>query len=61
MSEWPSFLDCRKVSAVAHVLKDVGERSTAKNYHLISILSMVSKVFEKIVKNRIVDHLFFSQ
>ena len=37
------------------VFKDVGERSTAKNY--FSLLSVVSKVFEKLVNNRIVDHL----
>ena len=39
------------------VFKDVGERSTAKNYRPVSLLSMVSKVFEKLVKNRIFDHL----
>ena len=33
------------------------ERSTAKNYHPISLLSVVSKVFEKLVNNRFVDHL----
>ena len=33
------------------------ERSTAKNYHPVSLLSVVSKVFEKLVNNRIVDHL----
>ena len=37
------------------VFKNVGERSTTKNYHPISLLS--SKVFEKFVNNRIVDHL----
>ena len=35
----------------------VGERSTAKNYHPVSLLFVVSKVFEKLVNNRIVDHL----
>ena len=40
-----------------HVLKNVGERSTAKNYRPISLHSVVSKVFEKLVNNRIVDHL----
>ena len=38
------------------VFKNVGERSTAKNYRPVSLLSVVSKVFEKLV-NRIVDHL----
>ena len=38
------------------VFKNVGERSSAKNYHTVSHLSMVSKVFEKLVNNRIVDH-----
>ena len=39
------------------VFKSVGERSTAKYYHHISLLSVVSKVFEKFVNNRILDHL----
>ena len=39
------------------VFKNVGERSTAKNYHPVSLPSVVSKVFEKLVNNRIVDHL----
>ena len=37
--------------------KNVGERSTAKIYHPVSLLSIVNKVFEKLVYNRIVDHL----
>ena len=39
------------------VFKKVGERSTAKSYHAVSVLSVVSKVFEKFVNKRIVDHL----
>ena len=39
------------------VFKNVGERSIAKNYHPVSLLSVVSKVFEKLVNNRTVDHL----
>ena len=39
------------------VFKHVGEMSTAKNYRPVSLLSVVSKVFEKLVNNRIVDHL----
>ena len=37
--------------------KSIGERSTAKNYCPVSLLSLISKVFEKLVNNRIVDHL----
>ena len=51
------FPDFCKVSSVVPVFKDVGERSTAKNYHPVNFLSVVSKVFQKLVNNRIVDHL----
>ena len=51
------FPDCWKVSSVIPVFKNFGERSTAKNYRPVSLLSVVSKVFEKLVNNRIVDHL----
>ena len=46
-----------KVLPVVPVFKNVGERPTAKNYHPVSLLSIVSKVFGKHVNNRIVDHL----
>ena len=51
------FSDCWKVSSVVLVFKNIGERSTTKNYCPVSLLSVVSKVFEKFVNNRIVDHL----
>ena len=51
------FPDCLKVSSVVSVFKNVGERFTAKNYHPVSLFSVVNKVFEKLVNNRIVDHL----
>ena len=51
------FPDCWQVSSVVPVFKNVGERSTAKNYHPVSLLSVVSKVFQKLANNRIVDHL----
>ena len=51
------FPGCWKVSSVVPVFKSVGERSTAKNYRTVSLLFVVSKVFEKLVNNRIVDHL----
>ena len=39
------------------VFKNVGKRSAAKNYRPVSFLFVVSKVFEKLVNKRIVDHL----
>ena len=39
------------------VFKDAGEMLTAKNFHPVSFLSVVSKVFEKLLNNRIVDRL----
>ena len=51
------FPDCWKVSSVFPVFNNVRERSAAKNYHPVSLFSVVSKVFEKLVNNGIVDHL----
>ena len=51
------FLDCWKVLFVVPVFKNVGEGSAAKNYRPVSLLSVVSKVFDKLLNNRIVDHL----
>ena len=52
------FPDGWNVSSVVPVFKNVGKRSTAKNYHFtVSLLSLVSKVFEKLVNSRIVDQL----
>ena len=39
------------------VFQSVEESSTAKNYSPVSLLSMVSKIFEKLVNNTNVDHL----
>ena len=39
------FADRWKVSLVVPVFKNVGERSTAKNCHPVSLLFVVSKVF----------------
>ena len=35
------------------VFKNVGEKYTAKNYRPVSLLSVVSEAFEKLVNNRI--------
>ena len=50
------FPDYWKVSLVVPVFKNVGQMSTAKNYHPIYLLFVVSKVFEKLANNRIIDH-----
>ena len=46
------------------VFKNAKERSNAKNYCPVSLLFVVSKVFEKLVNDKIVDHIeksdFFS-
>ena len=39
------------------VFINVGERSTAKNHHPVSILSVASKICEELVNKRLVDHL----
>ena len=51
------FPDFWKVSLVVPVFKNVVERSIVKSYHSVSLLSVVTKVLEKLVSNRIVDHL----
>ena len=51
------FSDCWKVSSVLPVFKNVRERFTAKHYRPINLLSVFSKAFEKLVNNRIADHL----
>ena len=50
------FPDCCKISSVVPIFKNVGERSTAKKYQLVRVVSVVSTVFEKLVNNRIVNH-----
>ena len=51
------FPDCWKVLSVVVIFKNVGERSTAKNYHPVSLFSVVTKVFENFLNSRIVDYL----
>ena len=46
-----------EILSVIPVFTNVGERSTAKNYCPVSLLSVISKVLENLVNNRIVDHL----
>ena len=51
------FPDCWKISSVVSLFKNVGERSTSKSYHPVSLLSVVREVFEKLLNNRIAVQL----
>ena len=50
------FSDSWKVSSMVSVFNNVGGRPATKNCCPLSLLSVVSKVIEKLVNNRIVDH-----
>ena len=39
------------------MFKNTGERCMVANHHSVSLLSVVSKVFEKLVNNKLLDHL----
>ena len=47
----------QKVSSMVFVFRNVGERSVTENYHSVDHLSVVRRVFEKLVYNKLVDHL----
>ena len=51
------FPECWKVSSVVPVFKNSGDQSDPKNYRPISLLSVVSKLFERLINNRLVQHL----
>ena len=51
------FPDCWKVSSVVPLFKNVGKRSDPKNYCPVSLLSVVSKIFEKLINDKLVRHL----
>ena len=57
MSEKSCFPDYWKVSLAVPAFKNVGEMSTAKNYRPVCLFSVISKVFEKLVNNKIIDHV----
>ena len=57
MPERVLFSDYWNVSLVVPVFNNVSERFTAKNYGPANLLSVVIKVFEKLVNKRIFDHL----
>ena len=51
------FPDCWKVSSMSPVFENIRERSTAKNYHLVSLLPVVSKILEKFVNDKVINNL----
>ena len=51
------FPDCWNVSSVVPVFKNVWEMSNAKSHRPVSLLPVANKIFDKLVNNRIVDHL----
>ena len=51
------FPDCWKVWSVVPVYKNVSETSTTESYCPVSLISAVSKIFEKLVINGLVDSL----
>ena len=51
------FPDYWKVSSVVSVFENAGERFSLETYRPASLLSVVYKVFEKLVNNMIVGHL----
>ena len=57
MSQGIFFPDSWKFSSVVLVFKNTGERCIVANHHSVSLLSVVSKVFEKLVNNKLLDHL----
>ena len=48
---------CMHVCVCVCVCVCVGDRSIAKNYQPVSLVSVVRKFFEKLVNNKLVDHV----
>ena len=64
MSQGILFSTVLEVPNYDTVLKNLAERSTTKNYHSVNVLSVVSKIFEKLKTDKFAHHLekcsFFS-
>ena len=56
-SYFPDFWKVSSVFKVSPVFKFLGVKFAAKNYCPVSYLFVVSKIFQKLVKNRVFDHL----
>ena len=51
------FPDCWKVSSVFPVFRNVGKKCLCKNYRPFNLISVASKIFEKLVTDRLIRHL----
>ena len=50
-------ISCWKLASVTPAFKNSGERSDPQNYRPISLLSVISKVFECLISSPLVRHL----
>ena len=57
MSEEVLFLKIFRFSLVVPVFKNVGERSIAKNYRTVNLLSVATKVFVKLANNNVINNI----
>lgn len=51
-----SFSDSLKIAKVTPIFKS-GDKKDAGNYRPVSVLPIISKIFEKIIYNRLTDYL----
>ena len=51
------FPACWKAASVVPIFKNYGERSESSNYRPISLLTIISKVFESLINKHLISHL----